>query len=82
MTPLMASFAAAGFFSLLGWWRYNPIAMLCAAGCSFVTFYQWGNTYSNNYGYGVALMFFVYALACLAYGIRLMFWNKDADDET
>lgn len=75
------SFLATVFFSALAWWRYNAVAMLCAGGCSYITFYQWGNTYSNNYGFGVAIMFFVYALACIGYGFRLMFWNKGAGDD-
>lgn len=69
------------FFSLLGFWRPNPVLFMLAAGAALMTGLYWYDVYTTNLGLGISLMLIVYALVCVGLAFRCIFWREIPSEE-
>jgi len=81
MSLVMAS-CAVGFFSLLAFWKNNAALFMIAAGASIMLGLQWYDAYTTGTGLTMGLMLIAYALVCIAFAFRCIFWrNKEINEE-
>ena len=71
-------------FSVLAFWKENPILFMFTAPVSLVTAFESPNMMSGVYttsplGITVGLILFVYALFCLGMALKLMFWRGEEE---
>jgi len=69
------------FFTILGFWRPNPIPFMLAAGVAAGLGFQWFDTYTNNMGLVMSLALIGYSFACIGYAFRMIFWSDRLRDE-
>ena len=73
--------SALVFFSLLAYWRPNPLPFMLAAGTSLMLGLHWYDVYVTNTGLTVGLMLIVYSFVCVAFAFRCLFWKGDISEE-
>lgn len=64
------------FFSMLGFWKPNPLPFMLAAGSSIILGFYWYDVYTNNMGLTMGLMLIAYGLVCVGYAYRCIFWRE------
>jgi len=64
--------AAVAFFTALGYWRNSSIPFFAAAGCSLMVAFQFYDQFDNDFALGISMMFLLWAIACLGYGIKML----------
>jgi len=72
---------AVVFFSLLAYWRPNPLPFMLAAGSSLMLGLQWYDVYTTNTGLTIGLMLIAYSFVCVAFAFRCIFWKESRDEE-
>ena len=69
------------FFSVLGFWKPNPLPFMLAAGASLMLGLYWFDVYTTNIGLGISLMMIAYSLVCIGWAFRLIFWKDRLQGE-
>ena len=64
--------AVVALFSMLGFWRLNSISFFVAAGSSLMTAFHFYDYFDNDFALGISLMFLLWAIACLGYGLKML----------
>ena len=77
MVELLISLIVLIFFSAVALWKQNAVVFLLAAGTAIVLAFAWYDTYTTNLGLGISLMIVAYALVCMGWGFRLLFWREE-----
>ena len=77
---MILAFSAVVFFSCLGFWRYNALCFMVAAGASLMTGLYWYDTYTNELGLSMGILLIVYGLACPGFALQCLFWRKQAGE--
>lgn len=79
------SLALAGlvvvFFSVLGFWRPNPLPFMMAAGASLMLGLYWYDVYTTNIGLTIGLMLIAYSLVCIGFAFMCIFWKDRLREE-
>lgn len=77
---MIIAFSAVIFFSCLGFWRYNALAFMIAAGASLMTGLYWYDIYTTNLGLGMGILLIGYSIVCLGLAFQCLFWRKQAGE--
>jgi len=72
---------AVAFFSLLAFWRLNPLLFMLAGGASLIVGLQWYDVYSTHAGLTISLMLIAYSLVCIAFAFLFLFWREKITGE-
>ena len=78
---MIAAFFVVVFFSILGFWKANPLPFMLAAGSSIILGCYWYDIYTNHLGLTMGLMLMVYGLICVGYAFRCIFWGNKVGEE-
>ena len=63
------------FFSFLAFWRFNALLFMLAGGASLMVGLQWYDVYTTPAGLTIGLMLIAYALVCIGFAFRCIFWR-------
>lgn len=63
-------------FSVLAFWKSNAILFMLVAGTALITGLYWYDAFTDNLGLTIGLMLLLYALACVAFAFRMIFWRE------
>lgn len=75
------SLAALVILSWLAYWRWSAVIFMLTAGVSITIGFQWYDTFTSWTGISISLMFIVYAILCVAFAFRCIFWrNKELNE--
>jgi hypothetical protein len=69
------------FFSLLAFWRRNPVLFMIAAGVAILLGFSWWDTYPTDTGLGISLMLIVFSFTLVGFAFRYVFWAKPKYDK-
>jgi len=69
------------FFSVLGFWRPNPVLFMLAAGASLIVGLYWFDTFTTNMGLAVGILLVSFALVCVGFAYRCIFWRDRLREE-
>lgn len=68
--------------SYLAFWRWNPVLFMLTAGASIVFGFYWYDAFTTNLGLALGLMMMAYALVCVGFAFRCIFWrNKEINED-
>ena len=81
LAQLLFPLLALAIFSALAFWKPNPLLFMMAAGTSLMLGLDWYDVYTTNIGLTISLMLMAYALVCLGYAFRCIFWRDRLRDE-
>ena len=59
-------------FSALAFWKMNSVSFFVAAGSSLMVHYHFYDYFDNDFALGISMMFLLWAIACLGYGIKAL----------
>jgi len=79
MENLYLSIAVVFIFSALGFWRFNSLMFMLAAGASMVAGFYWYDVYTTDAGLGISLMIWAYSIICLGFAFMCIFIKSPRD---
>jgi len=74
---LVLAGSAVVFFSLLAFWKLNPLLFMLAAGASIMLGLEWYDIYLTDLGLAISLMLITYSFVCIGFAFRFIFWRKE-----
>ncbi len=72
---LIVAFMPLVLFSVLSFWRPNPVLFMLSAGVSLMTGFYYYDTYVTNLGLTLGLCLLAFSLFCLGMAYRTLFWK-------
>jgi len=79
MENLYLSIAVLFIFSALGFWRFNSLMFMLAAGASLMAGFYWYDVFTNDAGLGISLMIWAYSTICLGFAFMCIFRKAPRD---
>jgi len=67
--------------SVLAFWKYTALLFMLVAGASLILGFGFYDAFTTNLGLTLGLMMVVYALVCVAFAFRCLFWRGDISEE-
>lgn len=78
---MILALAVVIFFSVMGFWRLNPLLFMLAAGSSLMLGLYWYDAFTDNLGLTIGLMLIVYSLVCAGFAFKCIFWRERPSEE-
>jgi len=67
--------------SVLAFWKYTALLFMAVAGASLILGFYFYDAFTTNLGLTLGLMMLLYALACIAFAFRCLFWREKVTEE-
>lgn len=67
---------AVVFFSLMAFWKPNPVLFMLTAGASMMTGLKWFDVYTTDIGLSISLMLIGYSFISFGFAYRFIFWSE------
>jgi len=73
---LILAGGALALFSLLAYWRPSALLFMLAAGASLMVGLQWHDVYETDTGLSIGILLIAYALVCIGFAFKCLFWRE------
>ena len=78
---ILMGFGVLALFSILAFWRFNALMFILVGGVSIFLGLYWYDAFDNNLGLAIGILLVAYALVCLGFAFRCIFWRDRLREE-